>query len=81
LKILTISRHELTRSDASKTLEVSGEDCRRLKHRDGDGNELSVFEMGLNALKLELGGLRTRDREEGASDEESTKSHGEGEWK
>lgn len=61
--MLTIFRDELTRSDASKTPKVSSEDCSRLEHWDGDGNELSVSEMGLDGLELELGGLRESDRE------------------
>jgi len=70
----------LTRSDASKTLEVGGEDCRWLEDWDRDGDELCVFEMGFDAFQLELGGLRESGREEGASDEEGAESHLEGEW-
>jgi len=70
--------HELTRSDASKTLEVGGEDCSRLECWNGDGNELCVLEMGFNAFQLELRGLRESDRKEGANNEEGTESHMEG---
>ena len=75
MDVLTIFRDELTRSDAPKTLKVSSEDRRRLKHRDGDGDELCVCELGFNAFQLELGGLSEDDTEESGSNEESTESH------
>lgn len=78
MNILTIFRNDLTRSDAPKTIEVSGEDRRWLEGWDGDGDELCVFEMGLNGFQLELGGLSESNREESASDEEGAESHGEG---
>jgi hypothetical protein len=76
LKTLTIFRDDLAGSDASKTSgEVGGEDCRRLKHWDRDGDKLGVGEMGLNAFQLELGGLGEGDREENASSEDGAESH------
>ena len=80
LKTLTIFRDELTRSDCSKTLEVSREDCRRFERWDGDRDELCVFEMSLDAFQLELRGLRESDREESAGDEEGAESHWERKW-
>lgn len=80
LKILTIFRDELTRSDCSKTLEVSREDCRRFERWDGDRDELCVFEMGLDAFQLELRGLSEGDREESAGNEEGTEGHWERKW-
>jgi len=77
LKILTLFRDELTRSDTSKTLEVGGEDRGWLEDWDGDGDELSIFEMGFNAIQLELGGLSESDREESAGNKEGAESHGE----
>jgi len=80
LKGLTIFRDELAGSNGPKTLEVGSEDCRWLERWDGDGDELGVFEMGFNALQLELGGLSESDREESAGDEERAESHGEGKF-
>jgi len=62
LKILTIFRDELTRSNVSKTLEVGHEDCCRFERRDGDGDKLCVDEMGFNAFQLELCRLSESDR-------------------
>lgn len=76
METLTIFRDELTSSDISKTLEVGCEDCRRLEHWDGDGDEFCVFEIGFDAFQLELVGLSESDREESTGDEEGTESHG-----
>jgi len=77
LTVLTLFRDNLAGSDGSKTPEVGGEDCGWLEDWDGDGDELCIFEMGFNALELELGGLSESDREECAGDEEGAESHGE----
>jgi len=76
-----IFRYDLTRSDASKTLEVGGEDRSGLEHWDGDRDELCVLEMGFDGFQLELGGLSKSDREEGASNEEGAESHWERKWR
>ena len=75
MKTLTIFRDELTRSNCSKTLEVSRQDCHRLEYWDGDRDEFCVFELGFNAFQLELRGLSESDREESTGNEESTESH------
>jgi len=80
LKTLTIFRDELTRSDCSKTLEVSRQDCRRFEHWDGDRDEFCVFELGFNAFQLELSGLSESDGKESTGNEEGTESHREWKW-
>ena len=65
----------MTRSDTSKALEVGREDSRRLEHRDGYRDELSVIEMGFDGFQLELCGLSEGDRKDGASNEEGPESH------
>ena len=75
MKTLTIYRDELTRSDTSKTLEVSRKDSRRLEHRDGYRDKLGIIEMGFDGFQLELCGLSEGDRKEGASNEEGSESH------
>lgn len=78
LEALTILRDDLTRGNASETIEVSSEDCRRFERRNGDGDELRIFEVSFDAFQLELGGLSDGDGEESAGDEEGAESHGEG---
>ena len=63
LGILTGFFDELTRSNASKTLEVGIENCYRLERWDGDGDELCIVEMGFDSFQLELCRLSESDRE------------------
>ena len=63
LKILTGFFDELTRSNASKTLEVGIENCYWLESWDGDRDELCIVEIGFDSFQPELYGLSESDRE------------------
>ena len=65
----------MTRGDVSNTLEVGGENRRRLKDWDGNRDKFCVLEMGFNGFQLELGGLGKNCRGYGAGNDESAKNH------
>lgn len=68
----------MTRGDVSNALEVGGEDSRRLKDWNGDGDKLRVLEMGFDGFQLQLGGLSEGYSEGGTNDKETAKNHEEG---
>lgn len=75
LKILTVFWDELTRSDVSETLEIGGENGRRLKDWDRNRDKFRVLEMSFDGFQLKLGGLSESYREYSAGDKESAKNH------